>query len=696
MAKTSVKRSDKKEGHRPGGHSLNPERKISNVKKGIAKPRDAGTIKRLQMYRNFRAKRDKRGKIIKAAPFQSYVDSGTRARVEPARGWFSNTKVIGQSALQKFQDEMGKTLKDPYKVVMNPTKLPVTLLQEKAKYARVHMLDTEPFTATFGKKATRKKPNMKAPDLATLVSAAEAAGDNYDGEKDKDRVTEEPDSWAAPREYIFSAGQSRRIWSELYKVIDSSDVIVNVLDARDPLGTRCPPIEAYMKKEKQHKHLMFVLNKVDLVPTWVTQKWVATLSQEYPTIAFHASIKHPFGKGALINLFRQMSKLHQTSKQISVGFIGYPNTGKSSIINALRAKKVCNVAPIAGETKVWQYITLMKKVYLIDCPGVVHPSGETDEEKVLKGVVRVELVAAPEDYIPAVMQRVKTKYLERTYKVSGWTSSTDFLEKLAKKSGKLVKGGEPDINTVAKMVLNDWQRGKLPFFVPPPGCELEPRPEDLEEEEEEQEEDEENDKEEVEEEEEELASDAEEEEDSDNDTVITNDTVATNDTTDSLYEDARHPKEVEMELVKKVGKKKVRVPQNLQDLVKQDFKKIVTSVIYEDEDKYLGGKKVKKTRKTASDCNEEKQTKDAGEEKEVPETSEPKNDAKETQEKSDTAVSKVDVPPKTAGEVTEKKKDVSEEVVKRKDAPEEDAPESVSSKKVKTGCGTFTISSADT
>ena len=55
--------------------------------------------------------------------------------------------------------------------------------------------------------------------------------------------------------------------------------------------------------------------------------------------------------------------------QISVGMIGYPNTGKSSVINALRSKKVCNVAPIAGETKVWQYITLMKKIYLIDCPG---------------------------------------------------------------------------------------------------------------------------------------------------------------------------------------------------------------------------------------------------------------------------------------------------------------------------------------
>ena len=39
-------------------------------------------------------------------------------------------------------------------------------------------------------------------------------------------------------------------------------------------------IEEYLRKEKTHKHLIFVLNKVDLVPTWVTQRWVAVLSQE--------------------------------------------------------------------------------------------------------------------------------------------------------------------------------------------------------------------------------------------------------------------------------------------------------------------------------------------------------------------------------------------------------------------------------
>lgn len=134
-----------------------------------------------------------------------------------------------------------------------------------------------------------------------------------------------------------------------------------------------PHIETYLKKEKPWKHLIFVLNKCDLVPTWATKRWVAVLSQDYPTLAFHASLTNPFGKGAFIQLLRQFGKLHTDKKQISVGFIGYPNVGKSSVINTLRSKKVCNVAPIAGETKVWQYITLMRRIFLIDCPGVVYP-----------------------------------------------------------------------------------------------------------------------------------------------------------------------------------------------------------------------------------------------------------------------------------------------------------------------------------
>uniref|UniRef100_K7FL00 Nucleolar GTP-binding protein 2 n=1 Tax=Pelodiscus sinensis TaxID=13735 RepID=K7FL00_PELSI len=438
--------------------------------------RDRATIRRLNMYRQ-KERRNNRGKVIRPLQYQSTVAPGTVARVEPNIKWFGNTRVIKQSSLQKFQEEMETVMKDPYKVVMKQSKLPMSLLHDRITphNSKVHILDTEAFETTFGPKSQRKRPNLSVNDVQSLLENAEASVGTYDQGKDRDLVMEDTGVRDEAREEIYKKGQSKRIWGELYKVIDSSDVIVQVLDARDPVGTRSPHVESYLKKEKPWKHLIFVLNKCDLVPTWATKRWVAVLSQDYPTLAFHASLTNPFGKGAFIQLLRQFGKLHMDKKQISVGFIGYPNVGKSSVINTLRSKKVCNVAPIAGETKVWQYITLMRRIFLIDCPGVVYPSGDTETDIVLKGVVQVEKIRSPEDHISAVLERAKPEYISKTYKIDTWKNAEDFLEKLAFRTGKLLKGGEPDMQTVSKMVLNDWQRGRIPFFVKPPNAEPGPQ-----------------------------------------------------------------------------------------------------------------------------------------------------------------------------------------------------------------------------
>jgi nuclear GTP-binding protein len=85
---------------------------------------------------------------------------------------------------------------------------------------------------------------------------------------------------------LFKAGQSKRIWGELYKVIDSSDVVIQVLDARNPDGTRCKQVEKYIMKEKSHKHIIFVLNKCDLVPTWITVGLFVNLSTHFKKVCF--------------------------------------------------------------------------------------------------------------------------------------------------------------------------------------------------------------------------------------------------------------------------------------------------------------------------------------------------------------------------------------------------------------------------
>ena len=142
------------------------------------------------------------------------------------------------------------------------------------------------------------------------------------------------------------------------------------------------------------------------------------------------------------------------------------------------AKKCCKAAPIPGETKVWQYITLTRRIFLIDCPGVVYDVGDDEVtapdltlilltasqiETVLKGAVRSERLEAPQDFIPEILSRVQKKYVERHYSLRDWTDCTDFLTQLAIQMGKLIKGGEPDLNNVAIQVINDFQRVSLPL-----------------------------------------------------------------------------------------------------------------------------------------------------------------------------------------------------------------------------------------
>jgi nuclear GTP-binding protein len=205
----------------------------------------------------------------------------------------------------------------------------------------------------------------------------------------------------------------------------------------------------------------------------LAKRWIGELAQIRPTIAFHASMTHAFGKGALISLLRQFGKLSD-KKQISVGVIGYPNVGKSSVINTLISKKSCKVAPIPGETKIWQYITLFRNVSLIDCPGVVvDTAGDTETDSVLKGVVRSERLECPEDYVPAICDAVKRQHIAAMYGLpkegnDSWTTPEELLEKIALKCGRLRKGGEPCLRSSAIMLINDYQRGRLPHYVAPP------------------------------------------------------------------------------------------------------------------------------------------------------------------------------------------------------------------------------------
>merc|ERR1711933_407016 len=104
-----------------------------------------------------------------------------------------------------------------------------------------------------------------------ILNAGESLSDyKYEDilSKNKDKKFNEKDN--------FSKSQSKRIRSELHKMLDLSDVIFEVLDIRDPISTRCKFIEQYVRRYMRHKPLISLLNKCDLVPAWITKGWLNT------------------------------------------------------------------------------------------------------------------------------------------------------------------------------------------------------------------------------------------------------------------------------------------------------------------------------------------------------------------------------------------------------------------------------------
>ena len=81
--------------------------------------------------------------------------------------------------------------------------------------------------------------------------------------------------------------------------------------------------------------------------------------------------------------------------------------------------------------------------------------------------MRAENLADPEQYIEDLLERAERSEISKSYDIHGWSSSQHFLHMLAQRFGKLKKGGEPNTNAIAKILINDWQRGKIHYYVLP-------------------------------------------------------------------------------------------------------------------------------------------------------------------------------------------------------------------------------------
>lgn len=244
------------------------------------------------------------------------------------------------------------------------------------------------------------------------------------------------------------------------EVIKTSDIVLEILDARFIDKTRNSELEEEVKKAG--KRIIFILNKVDLVDL-KKLKMNYALSLLKPYVLF--STKNRIGRRRLKELINIEAK-KSNFKTARIGVIGYPNTGKSSVINVLSGGKKAGTSPKAGFTKAIQKVKFGKNIIILDSPGVISSKeknslqAEIVKKQVELGIKDYAKVKYP-DLVVNDIAKEHERIFDKFYQVNSENDTDTLLEILGKKWNFLKKKGITDKDRTARKILKDWQEGKI-------------------------------------------------------------------------------------------------------------------------------------------------------------------------------------------------------------------------------------------
>ncbi|NXG65712.1 GNL3 protein, partial [Hemiprocne comata] len=332
-------------------------------------------------------------------------------------------------------------------------------------------------------KLNRQKEQEKRRKLEAKKNAAKT--------KEKAEGKESSGKSKAKTKKPLDKNSKKSFCRELNKVIEASDVVLEVLDARDPMGCRCPQLEQAVTCSGGEKKLLLVLNKIDLVPKENLEKWLNYLKKEFPTVAFksatlmkdktmqpfakrraHVDLSRTterFGSKCLLKLLQEHGRTQ--NKPIQVGVVGFPNVGKSSIINSLKGVRACNVGLARGVTKSMQIVHLDKQTKMLDSPSIIAAPSNSALTLALRSIIDTEESGSADvlEGVDAILNHCSKQQVMMHYSIPDFRNTEEFLTLLAQKRGMLKKGGVPDVENIAKLLLCDWTGAKISYHSQPPG-----------------------------------------------------------------------------------------------------------------------------------------------------------------------------------------------------------------------------------
>lgn len=319
------------------------------------------------------------------------------------------------------------------------------------------------------------------------------------------------------------------VWRQLWRVVERCDLIVQIVDARNPLLFRSIDLEKYVTElskpdNNSAKKNLLLVNKADLLTREQRILWADYFTSQNISYVFFSAAKAnellekeqeeleelkrnpnyvPEAKSdepvevnskirilkidELEDLFLSSSPEFEKSedfpdRKLQIGLVGYPNVGKSSTINALVGSKKVSVSSTPGKTKHFQTIHLSPEVLLCDCPGLVFPNfAYTNGELVCNGVLPIDQLREHIPPVSVVCQRVPKFYLEAFYGIhipvqkvedggnGVYATARELLNAYARARGYMTQGfGSADESRASRYILKDYVNGKLLFVSPPP------------------------------------------------------------------------------------------------------------------------------------------------------------------------------------------------------------------------------------